>query len=144
MSYLLDTHVWLWLLAEPHRLRPSLLTELQDRGTTLFLSAVSSWEISIKWALGRLPLPEPPAAYVPDRMRQSGVTGLAVEHSHALQVATLPQHHGDPFDRLLVAQAQLEGVPIVTIDPFFDAYDVRVVSAVERADGQPVGDSSSS
>jgi PIN domain nuclease of toxin-antitoxin system len=133
VTYLLDTHVWLWLLAEPQRLGPSLLAELQDRGTTLFLSAVSSWEISIKWALGRLPLPQPPAAYVPDRMRQSGVTGLAVQHSHALQVARLPKHHGDPFDRLLVAQAQLEQVPIVTLDPFFDAYDVRVIAAADRA-----------
>lgn len=129
MTYLLDTHVWLWLIGEPGRLRPELLDELRDPRTRLLLSAVSSWEIAIKWALGRLPLPEPPETYVPSRMLGSGVDGLAIEHAHALRVTDLPGHHADPFDRMLVAQAQVESCPIVTVDPVFSRYDVTVVHA---------------
>lgn len=130
MTYLLDTHVWLWLATRPERIRPELLEELRQAQTRLLFSAVSSWEIAIKWAVGRLQLLEQPASYVPDAIRRSGVTGLAVEHAHALHVATLPPHHRDPFDRLLIAQSQLESAPIVTADSAFDAYDVQVVRAV--------------
>ena len=129
MTYLLDTHVWLWLLAAQERIQPALLSELHDRRNRLLLSAASSWEIAIKWAIGRVPLPESPLTYVPDRMQRSGVLGLPVEHAHALQVSGLPRHHRDPFDRLLIAQAQLESIPIVTVDPAFDAYDVQVIRA---------------
>lgn len=129
MTYLLDTHVWLWLQTARSRIRPDLLEELRDGGTSVRLSAVSSWEIAIKWAIGKLPLPEPPDRYVPSRMERSGVEGLAIEHVHALRVAELPRHHPDPFDRLLVAQAQIEGFAIVTADPAFGPYDVSVVHA---------------
>jgi PIN domain nuclease of toxin-antitoxin system len=129
VRFLLDTHVWLWLLTEPARIRPDVLAELQESGSRLLLSAASSWEVAIKWALGRLTLPDAPATYVPSRMQRSGVEGLPIEHAHALRAATLPPHHRDPFDRLLVAQAQLESLPIVTIDTQFDAYDVSIVRA---------------
>lgn len=129
MSFLLDTHVWLWLQTARSRIRPEVLDTLVAGETRVVLSAVSSWEIAVKWALGKLPLPQPPAAYVPDRLARSGVEGLAIEHAHTLRVAELPRHHGDPFDRLLVAQAQLEGLTIVTADPVFDLYDVPVVHA---------------
>jgi PIN domain nuclease of toxin-antitoxin system len=129
VTYLLDTHVWLWLLADPSRIQASLLAELASSRTRLMLSAASSWEIAIKWATGRLVLPEPPHDYVPTRMQRTGVAGLAVEHAHSLQVANLPPHHRDPFDRLLVAQAQVERLTIVTADPLFDAYDVPVIRA---------------
>jgi len=130
VTFLLDTQVWLWMLASSDRIRPDLLSELRDGRTRLLLSAASAWEIAIKWAIGRLPLPEPPTTYVPSRMLRSGVSGLPVEHAHALRVATLPSHHRDPFDRLLIAQAQIESVPIVTGDPRFDEYDVPVIHAV--------------
>ena len=129
MTYLLDTHVWLWMLADPSRIRADLLAEMASSRTRLLLSAASSWEMAIKWALGRLLLPEPPDAYVPSRMRRTGVTGLAVEHVHTLHVATLPPVHRDPFDRLIVAQARVERLAIVTVDRVFDAYDVPVVRA---------------
>ena len=129
MTYLLDTHVWLWMLSDPTRIRADLLAELRHSQTRLLLSAASSWEIAIQWTLGRLRLPEPPATYVPSRMQRTHVLGLAVAHAHALHVATLPPHHRDPFDRLLVAQAQIEGVAIVTVDPVFDRYDVATVRA---------------
>jgi PIN domain nuclease of toxin-antitoxin system len=123
---LVDTHVWLWLQAEPRRIDDGVLDLLADPGHELLLSAASGWEIAIKYALGKLPLPEPPSAYVPDRMRRSGATGLSVDHRHALGVADLPAHHRDPFDRLLIVQAQLEGLQIVTEDRSFAAYDVPV------------------
>jgi PIN domain nuclease of toxin-antitoxin system len=125
----LDTHVWLWMLGDPGRIRPELEGELRDGRTRLLLSAASSWEIAIKWAAGRLSLPEPPATYVPSRMQRTSVEPLAVTHAHALQVATLARHHRDPFDRLLVAQAQLEGVSLVTVDRAFDDYDVATIRA---------------
>lgn len=128
MTCLLDTYVWLWLLVSPERLGPRTLGLLTDASSRLLLSAVSSWEIAIKYSLGRLQLPMPPAAYVPDRMRRTGVEGLPISHAHALRVASLAAHHRDPFDRLLVAQAQEEGLPILTADPIFARYGVEVLS----------------
>ncbi|MDQ3537490.1 MAG: type II toxin-antitoxin system VapC family toxin [Actinomycetota bacterium] len=128
MRVLLDTHVWLWLQASPQRLDAKARELVQDTRNELLLSAASAWEIAIKYALGRLALPEPPPSYVPDRMASSGVGGLAVEAGHALHVATLPALHRDPFDRLLVAQSQLESIPIMTADSAIARYDVAVVS----------------
>lgn len=129
MRFLLDTRVWLWLQTRPERLADEVREQLADGSAQLFLSAASSWEIAIKCALGRLLLPEPARTYVPSRMRRDGVDGLPVTHVHALQVATLPHHHGDPFDRLLVAQAQLEKLRLVTVDPQVERYDVDVLPA---------------
>jgi PIN domain nuclease of toxin-antitoxin system len=95
----------------------------------LLLSAVSSWEIAIKHARGKLELPLPPSEYVPSRMERTGVRGLAIEHAHALAVSSLPVHHRDPFDRLLVAQAMLERLTILTSDPQLARYDVEVIEA---------------
>ena len=108
--------MFLWLQTEPERLGTQLEV-VQDERNRLLLSAASSWEIAITYALGRLPLPEPPATYVPRRMRAIGADALDVEHGHALAVAELPMHHGDLFDRLLVAQARAVGAPILTADP---------------------------
>jgi PIN domain nuclease of toxin-antitoxin system len=129
MKLLLDTQVWLWMQASPSRLAASTKALIVDPANSLMLSAASAWEIAIKYALGRLPLPVAPSDYVMSRMARSGTTGLPVEHRHALHVATLPAHHRDPFDRLLVAQAQLERLTIVTADPKLDAYDVPRISA---------------
>ena len=132
MKLLLDTHVWLWLQASPDRIEPGTLTQLEDVSNELLLSAASSWEIAIKYALGKLPLPLPPEEFVPGRMERSQVRGLPIEHRHALHVATLPAHHRDPFDRLLIAQAQLEGLPVVTADRQFEEYEVEVRRAEAR------------
>ena len=126
-SFLPDTHVWLWLQTTPDRLPDHVRELLADPATTLLLSAASSWEIAIKYRLGELPLPRPPAEYVPDRMRLSGVTSLPIDHMHALRVADLPDHHDDPFDRLIVAQAQELSIPVVTADRQLSAYPVDVV-----------------
>jgi PIN domain nuclease of toxin-antitoxin system len=123
---LLDTHVFLWLLTEPERLGAHL-TVVEDRRNTLLVSAASSWEIAIKYSLGRLPLPEPPERYVPERLRAIGAEAIPIEHTHALGVAALPPLHGDPFDRLLVAQALLLAVPILTADPAVAEYPVETL-----------------
>jgi len=123
---LLDTHVFLWLLAEPERLGRQLRT-VEDPANDLLLSAASSWEIAIKVRLGRLDLPNSPARYVPDRMRAIGAEPLAVEHGHALAVAELPMLHRDPFDRILVAQARHLRLRIVTADADIARYDVETI-----------------
>jgi PIN domain nuclease of toxin-antitoxin system len=129
MRILLDTSCWLWMVAASDRLGPQARARLEDRSNELILSAASSWEMAIKYALGKLPLPEPPDQYIPSRIEATGVTPLRVEHSHALAVAALPRHHRDPFDRLLIAQAGLEGVPVMTADKAFRGYDIEVIPA---------------
>lgn len=126
---LVDTHVWLWMQAMPDRLSAEARALMTDARTELLLSAASAWEIAIKHSLGKLALPDPPSVYVPDRMRRSATTGLPVEHAHALRAGELPHHHRDPFDRILVAQAQSLGVPLITADRALDPYDVEIVSA---------------
>lgn len=129
MRVLLDTNAWLWMIADPQRLGTTAKELVEDRRNELFLSAVSSWEIVIKHAMGRLDLPAPPETLIPEQMRRSGVAGLPVEHAHALRVGALPSYHRDPFDRLLVAQAQLESLAILTANPVFGRYAVEVVRA---------------
>ena len=126
MKLLLDTHVWLWMLAAPERLGDARAT-LESADHELLLSAASSWEIAIKHDLGRLRLPQPPGLFVPDRIRASGVVPIPIEHVHALEAGRLPKHHRDPFDRVLVAQARHLDVPIITADAAIAAYDVAVL-----------------
>lgn len=127
MKYLLDTSVWLWSLTDSGRIR-SEARDLIIRGEEeLYLSAASSWEIAIKWAKRKLPLPEPPEIYVPERMTEQRILPLPIKHSHTLAVSKIPAHHGDPFDRLLIAQARTEGMAILTADRTFRRYDVQIV-----------------
>ena len=127
MKYLLDTRCWLWLQTDRERFDADLLESLAARTSQRYLSAASVWEIVIKHAIGKLPLPEPPAIYVPERLRVSGVRELPITHAHALAVGVLPPHHRDPFDRVLVAQARIEGLMLVTADSTFTHYDVRLI-----------------
>lgn len=127
MRFLIDTHCWLWLQTEPGRFNAELLGTLGQPETTRYFSAASAWEIAVKHALGKLPLPEPPATYVPERMRISRTPGLAITHAHALGVGALPHHHRDPFDRLLAAQARIEGLTLITVDPVFARYEVSII-----------------
>ncbi len=129
MRILLDTQVWLWMIAAPERLSPRARDLVVAAEHVLLFSAASAWEIAIKSALGKLTLPAAPSVAVPDLMMRSGVIALPVTHAHALGVAGLPPHHRDPFDRLLIAQAQLERLPILTADPQLGRYDVEVLEA---------------
>lgn len=129
MRLLLDTQVWLWLQSDPERVIPSVRDALAAPQHELLLSAASAWEIAIKHGLGKLPLPLPPEQYVPARMELSDTASLPVSAAHALRVASLPVHHRDPFDRLLLAQAQLERIPLVTADRQLAPYDVELIWA---------------
>ncbi|MFZ0286105.1 MAG: type II toxin-antitoxin system VapC family toxin [Terriglobales bacterium] len=131
MKYLLDTNVWLWSVFEPSRLSQKAYDVFADLSQEVFLSAASAWEIAIKSGSGKLRLPEAPATYVPRRMAEQGVRPLEVSHRHALAVSSLPPHHRDPFDRLLVAQANLEDMILMSSDRIFDRYSVQVF----RVDG---------
>ena len=131
MSLLLDTHIFVWLLLDPDRLGHTLSERIADPETRVLLSVVSLWEIGIKHALGKLTLPEDPKdpeRWIPEYLRESQIDVLAMSVQHALRVATLPLHHRDPFDRLLIAQAQIEKIPIVTADRSFGAYDIEVIA----------------
>jgi PIN domain nuclease of toxin-antitoxin system len=126
MRWLLDTHVWLWLQVSPERLSGDTLALLGDVENEILLSSASCWEIAIKHGLGKIALPAAPSVYVPSRMAQSGTLPLPVLPAHALRVAELPPHHRDPFDRLLIAQAQHERLPLVSADPALRPYDVEL------------------
>jgi PIN domain nuclease of toxin-antitoxin system len=128
---LIDTQCWLWWCSDSDSLSAGARDVIAAARDPLYLSAASSWEIAIKTGLGKLKLPEPPSRYVPTRLAESGMSALPIEHVHALRVAELPSHHGDPFDRLLVAQAQIERMTLLTADPAILAYDVETLWAGE-------------
>jgi len=117
------------MLASPERLNEDSRRLLRSTENQLFVSAASVWEIAIKHSIERLHLPQEPAVLVPKWLAESRVSPLAVEHGHAAYVASLPLYHRDPFDRLLVAQAKLERLPIMTSDRLLAAYDVDLLPA---------------
>jgi len=129
LKYLLDTHVWLWWVAKPSKLSSETLESLSKRDNELFLSTASSWEIAIKYSLGRLTLPEHPVHYVPSRLARDGIKVLEISLAHSLAVTGLPEHHKDPFDRLLVAQASLDNLTLVTADAQIQRYPVDILKA---------------
>ncbi|HTM14404.1 MAG TPA: type II toxin-antitoxin system VapC family toxin [Bryobacteraceae bacterium] len=127
MKLLLDTHTFLWWNEASPRLSKKALVLLSDPANTLLLSVVSAWELVLKTQTGKLRLPESLNVYVPTRMAHYAMHALPVSLAHALASESLPLHHRDPFDRLLIAQATIEGVPIVTADPEFRRYAIKVV-----------------
>lgn len=129
MKALLDTSVFLRMALDPNSLRRDALEVIENEGVELLLSSASAWEIAIKASVGKIDLPDPAPRFVTERMDSMFVDPLVVVHAHALAVASLPMHHRDPFDRLLVAQAIIERVPVISEDPVFDRYDVEVIRA---------------
>ena len=126
MKLLLDTQCWLWMETTPERLGDRAAELVGNGAHELLLSAASSWEVAIKYAIGKLSLPVSPARYVPERMHRSGIQPLPISHVHSLRVAELPLHHRDPFDRMLVAQAHCDGLTLLTADPLLRQYDVPI------------------
>jgi PIN domain nuclease of toxin-antitoxin system len=124
MRLLLDTHAFLWWIFDDPRLPPSARALIGGAGAEVLFSAVSGWEIAIKARTGRLDLPSDVPGFVQDQVRRNRMTVLPIELRHALRVHALPDHHRDPFDRLLVAQAQVEAVPLLSRDPLLAAYEV--------------------
>ncbi|MFI5178522.1 MAG: type II toxin-antitoxin system VapC family toxin [Vicinamibacterales bacterium] len=129
MNLLLDTHAFLWWLEGHRKLGRRARTAIEQAEAGVWISAASAWEIAIKVGLGRLELDEPPEACLPREMERSGFQPLAVSVAHALAVRALPPHHADPFDRLLVVQAEAEGLTLVTADAVFGRYGVPTLDA---------------
>lgn len=129
MKLLLDTQALLWWREGNSRLGPKARAYIARDAAEVRVSAASAWEIAIKVQSGRLPLREPVAVWMPAAIADSGFLTLSVTLEHAVAVAELPQLHGDPFDRLLIVQAQIERLTIVTSDTVFDDYDVEVLDA---------------
>jgi PIN domain nuclease of toxin-antitoxin system len=127
MKALLDTHTFLWWIANDPQLSLRARQVMVDSATELFLSVASGWEIAIKSHLGKLRLPPDLQGFVAEQVRVNGIQVLPIEMMHVLHVHTLPDHHRDPFDRLLVAQSQLEKMPILTGDAQIGRYAVTVI-----------------
>lgn len=125
MKYLLDTAIFLWSLDAFHNLNHEAQELLTTGAGEIYLSAVSSWEIAIKWGIGKLRLPAPPASLIPGALQNLSIRALPMNHSHAFAVADLPAHHSDPFDRMLIAQARGEDMTLLTADRAFLKYKVR-------------------
>ena len=125
MRLLLDTHALLWWLEGGHALTAGARTAIGSPDSEVYVSAVSAWELSIKRAKGRLDSPSD----VLDAIDANGFLELPITVSHAQSLGGLPPHHADPFDRILIAQAVLEGLTIVTRDPTFAACDVPLLPA---------------
>ena len=127
MRFLLDSHIWLWAAIAPERLGHDLRSSLERPENEVFLSLATIWELAIKYSRGRLELPLSFTDYVLERLRSEPAMLLAPSIEHALRVATLPHIHGDPFDRMLVAQALVEGCTLVTSDRRLAEYNVPTV-----------------
>src|SRR5689334_22126086 len=118
MKLLLDTHVFLWIFIEPQRFSSKAQLFLEDTvSNQFFLSDASAWEASIKFGRGKLNLPDRPELFFPDRIRRAGYHHLKIDLGHVTKVHYLPDLHGDPFDRLLISQASVENMTIITDDP---------------------------
>ncbi len=129
MNVLVDTHVWLWMWGEPEQLRNEARSVLEDPATKLHVSAVSAWEIATKAAAGRLRLPTSAETWLTDARHRRDVTEVPITFAHAIRAGSLPPHHRDPFDRMLVAQAQSEGLVLVSADRQLEPYEVELLPA---------------
>jgi PIN domain nuclease of toxin-antitoxin system len=127
MKLLLDTHAFLWWNMDSPQLSPAAKSTIQSNSSEIFLSAASSWEIAIKYFKGKLELPEPPDKYISSRLSYYGFLALPIQISHTLRTFQLPDIHHDPFDRLLIAQCQMEDMAIITGDEYIKQYEVEII-----------------
>ena len=125
MRVLLDTHSFLWFIAGDIRLSPTARRLIEDVDNQPLLSMASLWEMAIKLSIGKLHLGRPFETLIPEQMHLNGIQPLPIEMDHVMVVARLPFYHRDPFDRLLIAQAMVEQIPIVSGDPAFDLYPIQ-------------------
>jgi PIN domain nuclease of toxin-antitoxin system len=126
VKLLLDSHTFLWWLAEDPELRAEARQAVADPSSIVHVSAATVWELSIKAALGKLDLD---GADLVEEIEENGFVELPMTARHSLAAATLPRHHDDPFDRMLIAQARIEGLTIITRDPAFRDYEVGLLQA---------------
>lgn len=127
MQALLDTNAFLWWVTNDKKLSSASHNVISNPQNDIFFSIVSSWEIVIKTQIGNLPLPESPEIYIPSRLSYYDFRTLSINMEDVLQTWQLELHHKDPFDRLLIAQSQINNLPIVTADTKFHLYDVSII-----------------
>lgn len=127
MRLLLDTHTFLWWVMDDPRLSAVARRAIGDAANEVWLSAASALEIAMKTQRGRLQLPQSPERFVPRQLQVNGFQPLPIRLEHALRVFALPEHHRDPFDRLLIAQALEDRLAVVTTDPQFGKYPIRTI-----------------
>jgi len=127
MKLLLDTHAFIWWDGEPDRLPPLVREYCLDRANIVLLSVASVWEIQIKRQLGKLKLQMPLPEVVKGQQETNGLLILPITLAHVLELDSLPPHHKDPFDRLLIAQARAENAILVSSDSIFINYDVKLL-----------------
>ena len=127
MNILLDTHAFLWFVADDLRLSNKARVLIESDESQPFLSIASLWEMAIKISLGKLKLEEPFENFIPQQLALNGIGILNLSLEHTAAISTLPFHHRDPFDRLIIVQARIENMPLVSIDPAFDAYQIERV-----------------
>jgi PIN domain nuclease of toxin-antitoxin system len=127
MKCLLDTHAFIWLSTDDERLSEKARNAILDMRTSLYLSSASIWEMVIKTALGKLKLPDHPETFIRKQLALAQIHELPVTFKHAFSLQQLPTYHKDPFDRMLVAQASVEKLTILTIDPLIAQYTVKTL-----------------
>jgi PIN domain nuclease of toxin-antitoxin system len=127
MKLLLDTHAFIWWDSQSSKLSSQVLSLCQDRANTVLLSVVSVWEMQIKLQLGKLRLNLPLATLIESQQRTNGIEVLPIILDHVLELDNLPAQHKDPFDRLLIAQARVEDAILISNDPIFTDYSVKLL-----------------
>jgi PIN domain nuclease of toxin-antitoxin system len=127
LKYLLDSMIWLWSIHAVEKINDACLAVLESGQQEIYFSAASAWELSIKAKLGKLHLPGPPAQCIPSFTAKQRLRALPITQLHAVKVYDLPLHHDDPFDRLIIAQAIVEEMTVLTADRIFGKYPVDVM-----------------
>lgn len=130
MKLLLDTHVFLWYLSGDIRLPEFMRESIRDSGNEVYLSVVSIWEATVKYQLGKLPLPEPPTTYLPTQRERHLISSLSLDEASVSQLTNLPSVHRDPFDRMLICQAMEHDLVMVTVDDIFQSYTISLLQSV--------------
>lgn len=129
MNILIDTQIFLWLFGFSKLLSPKIKTLLTDKRNTIYFSSASAWEIAIKYGNGKLQLPDVPEIFIPDRLKKADFLWLEISHEHTLAVGNLPLIHKDPFDRILITQANAGNFTLLSTDNIFSSYTVKLIDA---------------
>jgi PIN domain nuclease of toxin-antitoxin system len=127
VKFLLDTCIFLWFISGDKRLSNILRKKICNPGNEVFLSTVSIWECVVKHQLGKLPLPEPPASYLPEQRKRHHISSLPLDEVSVVRLANLPEIHRDPFDRMLICQAIEHRLTLITVDDFIRSYPIKTV-----------------
>lgn len=127
MKFLLDTHVFLWWITDSPLITEKVRELMTEGSSELYWSSVSSWEVAIKYANGKLPLPEKPELFIPFELNTNRITSLSIKDDHSFLAGRLPVHHRDPFDRMLIAQSISEKMPLITGDQVISKYEVETI-----------------